>query len=184
MESMPHHGMSSSSPTASSNKTEVGGMGMASVFSTDTRVTLFFTEWKTTTVAAYVATVISLFLLTLFNRFLAALRYQIERAWSGQAQSRNMLSSPPTGRNRRALFKAKASPIPTYILRQNNPEWDPLTSEEGEDDWSTTQEQSDNKHMSSCKIYGDWQSSGPWSLKKDGIRAILEFSRALIGYLL
>lgn len=158
-------------------------MAMASVFSTNIRVTLFFTAWTTTTVAAYAATVAFLFLLTLFNRFLAALRAQIERAWSEQVQSRNTLSAPPTGRNRRALFKVKASPIPTYMLRQNNPERDPLTNEEDGDDWLISQEQSD-KNMSIRKIYGHWQPSGPWSLEQDGIRAFMEFLRALVGYLL
>ncbi|KAL6798834.1 Ctr copper transporter family protein [Trichoderma sp. SZMC 28013] len=161
----------------------MGGMGMSSVFSTNIRVTLFFTEWTTTTVAAYVGTIIFLFCLTIFNRFLGALRFQTERAWSGQIRSRNLLSTPPVGRNRRALFKAKASPIPTYILRQNNPEVDPLTSEESGDEWSTSRDQSD-KRISIRKIFGNWQPSAPWSLKKDGIRAIMEFTRTLIGYLL
>jgi hypothetical protein len=158
-------------------------MGMPSVFSNNIRVTLFFTEWSTTTVAAYVATVIFLFLLTLFNRFLAALSSQIEQAWSEQVQSRNTLSAPPAGRNRRAIFKAKASPIPTYILKQDTPEWDPLTNEEGGDDWLDSQEQSE-KNMPVRKTYRYWQPSRPWSLKQDGIKAFLEFSRALIGYLL
>lgn len=182
---MQHHAMASSTPTAPSNKTggQGGGMGMASVFSTNIHVTLFFTEWTTTTVAAYVATVMFLFFLTLFNRFLAALRYQLERVWSRQAQSRNILSAAPTGRKRRAFLKAKASPIPTYMLRQENSEWESLTNEEGGDDWSICQEQS-NKNMSIYQTYGHWQPTGPWSIKKDSIRAIMEFSRALIGYLL
>lgn len=180
---MHHHAMASSVPSAPSNETGMEGMGMSSVFSTNNRVTLFFTEWTTTTVAAYIATIIFLFCLTLFNRFLGALRFQTERAWSGQTRSRNLLSTPPIGRNRRALFKAKASPIPTYILRQSNPEGDPLTSEESGDEWSTSRDQSDNR-MSIRKIFGNWQSSAPWSLKRDGIRALMEFTRALIGYLL
>lgn len=183
---MHHDAMASSMPSAPSNETEMGGMGgmgMSSVFSTNIRVTLFFTEWTTTTVAAYVGTIIFLFCLTIFNRFLGALRFQTERAWSGQIRSRNLLSTPPVGRNRRALFKAKASPIPTYILRQNNPEVDPLTSEESGDEWSTSRDQSD-KRISIRKIFGNWQPSAPWSLKKDGIRAIMEFTRTLIGYLL
>lgn len=143
MESMHHHAMASSVPSAPSNETGMGGMGMSSVFSTNLRVTLFFTEWTTTTVAAYIATIIFLFCLTLFNRFLGALRFQAERAWSSQTRSRNLLSTPPIGRNRRALFKAKASPIPTYILRQSNPEGDPLTSEESGDEWSSSRDQSD-----------------------------------------
>jgi len=31
---------------------------------------------------------------------------------------------------------------------------------------------------------GFWRPSAPWSVSRDGIRAVLEFVRALIGYIL
>lgn len=49
-------------------------MDMASRFSTDTELTLFFIGWETTTPGAYFGTLVLLFALTVFTRFLAAWR--------------------------------------------------------------------------------------------------------------
>ena len=185
MESMDDNIMASHEPAASVDK--MAGMGMSTTFSTGTRVTLFFTEWTTTTIAAYVATVICLFFLTLLNRFLGALKFQTERAWLDQTQKRNTLLLPPGGRNTRPFFKAKSSPIPPYMIRENDPECDPLTTQtngESADVWSPKEQDPVSRHMSLRGMLGSWRPSGRWNIKKDGLRAILEFTRAFIGYIL
>ena len=177
--------MTSHEPATSVGK--MTGMSMSTIFSTDTRVTLFFTEWTTTTIAAYVATIICLFFLTLLNRFLGALKFQTERAWLDQAQKRNTLLLPPGGRNGRTFFKAKSSPIPPYMIKENDPECDPLTSQtngESADAWSSNEKDPATRRLSLRWMFGYWQPSGRWNIKKDGLRAIMEFARAFIGYIL
>ncbi|KIM98427.1 hypothetical protein OIDMADRAFT_20079 [Oidiodendron maius Zn] len=177
--------MASHEPAASFDK--MAGMSMSTAFSTGTRVTLFFTEWTTTTIAAYVATIICLFFLTLLNRFLGALKFQTERAWLDQTQKRNTLLLPPGGRNTRPFFKAKSSPIPPYMIRENDSECDPLTVQmngESANVWSPKEQGPVSRRMTLRWMLGDWQPSGRWNIKKDGLRAILEFTRAFIGYIL
>lgn len=164
-------------------------MSMSTIFSTNTRVTLFFTEWTTTTIAGYLATIACLFFLTLLNRFLSALRFQTERAWLAQAQDEGFsLLSPGSNRGRRGL-KAKSSPIPPHLLRGDS-ECDPLNNSSGgqpEGSWATAEKEQDTRHKSRfppIRIFSSWQPSGHWSFKKDGIRAFMEFARAFIGYIL
>lgn len=185
---MNHDAMASPEPPAMSDKMETGGMGMLTIFSTNTYVTLFFIGWTTTTVASYIATIIGLFLLAVLNRFLGAVKFQTERAWLEQAQKRNILPPLRTGRNSRLFFKAKLSPVPASMARGDDLECDPLTSPtDGElgDEWSTPKEQNSWRQcVSFPRILGDWQPSARWSVKKDGLRAVMEFTRAFIGYIL
>ncbi|KFY08810.1 hypothetical protein V492_05888 [Pseudogymnoascus sp. VKM F-4246] len=186
---MDHGATGSLKPPAMSDKMEMGGMSMSTIFNTDTHVTLFFMGWTTTTVASYIATIICLFLLTVFNRFLGAVKFQTERAWLELEPARKMNILPPLSsvRNSRRFFKAKLSPIPTSMNRDNDLECDSLTSPtDGElgDEWSASKTQNSwYQCMSLPRIFGDWQPSSRWSVKKDGLRAVLEFSRAFIGML-
>ncbi|OBT80092.1 hypothetical protein VF21_01072 [Pseudogymnoascus sp. 05NY08] len=174
-----------------SDKMQMGGMSMSTIFSTGTHITLFFVGWTTTTIASYIATIICLFLLAIFNRFLGAVKFQTERAWLEQARKTNMLPPLQTVRNSRLLFKAKLSPLPTSMGRDNDLECDPLTSRtDGElgDEWSAPKAQKAQSSWREClsfrRILGDWQPSARWSVKKDGLRAVMEFTRAFIGYIL
>jgi hypothetical protein len=188
MELMNHDSMASPKPPAMSDKMETGGMSMSTILSTGTHVTLFFKGWTTTTVASYIATIICLFFLAILNRLLGAVKFQTERAWLEQARKGNMLPPLRTVRNSRLLFKAKLSPLPTSIARDDDLECDPLTSPtDGElgDEWSTPKEQNSWRECESFRrILGDWQPSARWSVKKDGLRAVMEFTRAFIGYIL
>ena len=188
MESMNHDAMASPEPPAMSDNMEMGGMSMSTIFSTNTHVTLFFVGWTTTTVTSYIATIICLFLLAVFNRFLGAVKFQTERAWLDQARKTNMLPPLRITRDNRLFFKAKLSPVPNSMARDDDLESDPLTSPtDGElgDEWSTPKEQKSwRQRMSFRGILGDWQPSARWSVKKDGLRAIMEFTRAFIGYIL
>ncbi|OBT56466.1 hypothetical protein VE04_02957 [Pseudogymnoascus sp. 24MN13] len=171
-----------------SDKMEMGAMSMSTIFSTGTHVTLFFKEWSTTTVSSYIATIICLFLLAVLNRFLGAVKFQTERAWLEQARKTNMLPPLRIVRNSRLLFKAKLSPLPTSIARDDDLECDPLTSPtDGElgDEWCTPKEHNSQRQCAPFRrILGDWQPSARWSVKKDGLRAVMEFIRAFIGYIL
>jgi hypothetical protein len=188
MESMNHDTMASLKPPEMSDKMEMGAMSMSTIFSTGTHVTLFFKEWSTTTVSSYIATIICLFLLAVLNRFLGAVKFQTERAWLEQARKTNMLPPLRIVRNSRLLFKAKLSPLPTSIARDDDLECDPLTSPtDGElgDEWCTPKEHNSQRQCAPFRrILGDWQPSARWSVKKDGLRAVMEFIRAFIGYIL
>lgn len=102
-----------------------------------------FTEWTTTTVAAYIGTIICLFILTILNRFLGALKFQIERAWLDKPQTGTMFPVSPRGSNARSFFKAKTSPMPPYLIREDDSECDPLAPSgprEPADKWSLLKE--------------------------------------------
>ncbi|KFX90919.1 hypothetical protein V490_06180 [Pseudogymnoascus sp. VKM F-3557] len=188
MELMNHDAMASPKAPAMSDAMEMGGMSMSTIFNTNTHVTLFFIGWSTTTVASYIATIICLFLLTIFNRFLAAVKFQTERAWLEQAQTRNILPPLRSVRNGRLFFKAKLSPVPTSMIQDNDLECDPLTSPtdgELDEEWSIPKVQKPwYRRLSLRRIFGNWQPSTRWSVKKDGLRAVLELIRAFIGYIL
>ncbi|PVI00913.1 hypothetical protein DM02DRAFT_592098 [Periconia macrospinosa] len=90
----------------SSSATTMSG-AMTNTFSTTTLVTLWFTDWTTNTPSAYAFTLIFLFALGIFNRFLAALKTQLERRWdeveserderSGAKEELEPLSPVPVG---------------------------------------------------------------------------------------
>lgn len=185
---MNHDAIVSPEPPGMSDNMEMGGTGMSTIFSTNTHVTLLFVGWTTTTVASYIATIISLFLLAVFNRFLGVVKFQTERVWVEQARKTNMLPPLRIVRDNRLFFKAKLSPVPTSVARDDDLESDPLTSPtDGEvgDEWSMPKGQNSWRQcVSFRRILGDWQPSARWSVKKDGLRAIMEFTRAFIGYIL
>ncbi|OQD81774.1 hypothetical protein PENANT_c025G08626 [Penicillium antarcticum] len=89
-------------------------MGMASTFSTSTTVTLLFTGWKTTTPTQYTLTLLLLLLLAIFNRFLGALKFQLEQAWAQHGLVPPALELTAI-HSRGDIHKAKLSPLPNYI---------------------------------------------------------------------
>ena len=171
--------------TVSTSRTPMTSMGtmnamsgMASTFSVNTRVTLFFTEWTTTTPTTYVLTIFFLFFLGMLNRFLGALKSQLERRWKDQHPIAPHLeaSTKSDGALRghvrkwsRALGSQNLAPRDEEEIEPLSPA--PLPMNEME------------KHATKQgKQF--WIPSVPWSIKSDGIRALLEFIRALIGYIL
>jgi hypothetical protein len=132
--------------------------GMSSSFSTDTRVTLWFPEWTTTTPAAYAFTLIFLFSLGIFNRFLAALRAQLDRRWKTEVNSAAQQSATAAYGDeddaRRLLTPA-------------------LSGQEDEQN---------EKYKETNRSF--WVPVAPFSVKRDGVRALLEFTRVLIAYVL
>lgn len=173
-----------SQPPLSTSTASVASMdsmsGMASTFSVNTRVTLFFTEWTTNTPATYVLTIFFLFFLGIFNRFLGALKSQLERRWrEKQAKKTDVIADGAVkgaserlrGHKRKwslALRQPNLTPNDEEEIEPLSP-MPPLVNKEIE------------QHSSRKRF---WTPSAPWNIKHDGTRSLLEFIRALIGYIL
>ncbi|QQK44558.1 Protein RER1 [Penicillium digitatum] len=165
-------------------------MNMPLGFSTSTQITILFRGWTTTTVTQYIFTLAFLFLLAIFNRFLGALKFQLEQSWSQHVASPPALLLAPVN-SRHGIRKAKLSPLPDYIRVHGDENLE-------EETLLVLQKDNDTQSMSARHLKGDsprkrtslkrllpsWKASGTWSLRKDGTRAVLECVRALIGYFL
>jgi hypothetical protein len=161
--------------------------GMASTFSTSTRVTLWFTEWTTTTPTTYVLTIFFLFLLGIFNRFLGALKSQLERKWKMQHASQHTSKQTihvDKSVNRRNQGHARQwsrafRPQPLRLDGPDQEETEPLSPAL---DLQHAEEKGVQRDLGASRTF--WAANAPWSVKRDGISATLEFIRALIGYIL
>jgi hypothetical protein len=149
-------GMNMDMPTAPA-ETGMPMSGMATVFSANTRVTLWFAQWVTNTPAAYASTLLFLFALGLFNRFLAALKTQLERKWD---DSTNGNGAYPSLHSNAEEELEPLSPMPR------------------------TEDGDRVEKASLVRKRGFWVANAPWSAKSDGVRALFEFTRAVIGYIL
>ncbi|CAG8003335.1 unnamed protein product [Penicillium salamii] len=138
-------------------------MRMPFVFSTDTKITIFFPGWTTSSITQYILTLVFLFVLAILNRFLGAFRFQLEQAWSNRESRLRKVEAEVSG-NRPP--KSKRNPLPVY-------------TQVNESDDSVSAGREDSR-----RGFYAWKSSGPWGLRKDGTRALLEFGRAFIGYVL
>ncbi|CAG8890740.1 unnamed protein product [Penicillium egyptiacum] len=164
-------------------------MNMPAVFSASTEITILFTGWTTSTTTQYVFTLAFLFLLAIFNRFLGALKFQLEKSWSHHAASPPTLLLAPVNPRQR-IRKAKLSPLPDYMRIHGDEDPDeetlPVSTNDETQRMSMRHLKRDgprNKTSLQCML-PSWKASGMWSLRKDGTRALLECVRALIGYLL
>ncbi|KAF2866392.1 Ctr copper transporter family-domain-containing protein [Massariosphaeria phaeospora] len=159
---------------------------MSSTFSINTHVTLFFTDWTTTTPAAYAFTILFLFCLGLLNRFLGALKTQLERRW-GEPQVRapppplreKSVTSHAHTRGHSRSWSRRLRPEPPLRLEDEEQETVPLSPAPVESEMLALAEPDRGAGKR-----GFWIPSGPWGIRRDGARALLEFSRALIGYVL
>ncbi|KAJ5373092.1 Retrieval of early ER protein Rer1 [Penicillium concentricum] len=163
-------------------------MAMPAVFSTSTQITILFTGWTTSTTTQYVFTLVFLFLLAIFNRFLGALKFQLEKSWSQHPSTPQTLLLAPVNR-RHNIRKAKLSPLPDYIrVHENDPEEESLPISNNDTETRSTSgnlKRDDPRNRTSLKcLLPSWKASGTWSLRKDGTRGLLECVRALIGYFL
>jgi hypothetical protein len=157
-------------------------MNMPAVFSTSTQITVLFTGWTTSTATQYVLTLVFLFLLAILNRFLSALKFQLEQSWAHNDSTRTLNPAPI---HRRDIQKAKRSPLPTYmrVNRNEDPEEEsPLNDDT--DKITTGLLEKDSRKRVSLKQLFSWKASGHWSLWTDGTRALIESVRASIGFLL
>ncbi|KAJ5645842.1 copper transporter crmD [Penicillium lividum] len=98
-------------------------MSMPVIFNLSTKVTILFSWWSTTTVISYVLTLLLLFLLACFNRFLGILKLQLHQRPNDLNHDLNdvpdltLLLSRWT-RNRNS--KDRMSPLPPQVVFNNN----------------------------------------------------------------
>jgi hypothetical protein len=159
--------------------------GMSSTFSSSIRVTLWFTTWTTTTPATYFLTVLFLFFLGMLNRFLGALKSQLDRKWQKQHSSAATFAGstekPPSAgfRGHTRQWSRALRPQPVRLEEPDGQETQPLSPAVQA---QQTDDETDAEPATKRRTF--WVANAPWSIKKDGISAALEFVRALIGYIL
>jgi len=162
--------------------------GMTSTFSTGTRVTLWFTGWTTTTTTTYVLAIFLLFFLGILNRFLGALKSQLEKRWNTQhgtetastlrVYAKKTVDSSIIGHTRKW----------SHVLRGEHRKLEELDKEEVEPLTPTSadvledEERGIKARPKTSHVF--WVAHAPWRIDRDGISAGLEFVRALIGYVL
>ncbi|KAL6703579.1 hypothetical protein ACN47E_009524 [Coniothyrium glycines] len=159
--------------------------GMSSTFSASTRVTLWFADWTTTSTAAYALAIFFLFSLGMCNRFLGALRSQLERKWKDQrevdASSRSkqekMMQDNSSGRRHARQWSLALRTQPVRLQHAEEHESEPLSP-------AIQTHRGDETGARKPAQRTFWLPNAPWSVKRDGISALLEFTRALIGYVL
>lgn len=165
---------------------------MSTVFNTSIEITLFFRGWTTTTATSYTVTLIFLFALAVFNRFLGVLKFQLDVKHTELAEKGVPKLQLPTARRRRhAVPKDRVSPLPRYVaVAENDPENEasfPSAPFLGPDyertrdglSFSPTQEP-----QGSLAQRGWWSVCRRWSWRRDGTSSLLEGLRALVGYAL
>jgi hypothetical protein len=178
------------------------GMDIASTFSTNTNLTLFFIGWKTTTPGAYFGTLVFLFILTVFTRFLTAWRRQLDLYWARVTQMeiekrrdspKNLKSKHVQQQDESELQTLSQS---TTVCSDSGDSRVTQFSREKDTNASNCYDNSSNASVyassyASVSELGEgsatrkrWQASNPWTLKIDGPRALMEFIRAFIGYIL
>jgi hypothetical protein len=157
--------------------------GMSSTFSSSTRVTLWFTNWTTTTTATYVLSMLFLFSLGMLNRFLGALKSQLERKWGEKrdiAQAKQKEHEKQSIRGHARQWSRALRQQPVRLEEPDGKETEPLSPMTRPNDV----EVGDKEMVQTHQRRKFWVASAPWSIKKDGVSALLEFVRALIGYIL
>lgn len=179
----------SNGPPVQSSAPKMASMpGMSTTFSSNTHVTLWFAGWTTNTTTTYVLTIIFLFSLGLFNRFLGAVKSQLERMWSAQRDFDTEVkyatkSEAPNDHSFRGHVRQWSRALRTPRMRledsgiQETEPLSPLPSTQ-----RTQEKDVERRHVS--KHRGFWVANAPWSPQRDTVRAVLEFTRAFIGYVL
>ncbi|KAH7075433.1 Ctr copper transporter [Paraphoma chrysanthemicola] len=174
-------------PSAGPISTMKSMPGMSSTFSASTRVTLWFTDWTTTSAATYFLTILFLFCLGMMNRFLGALKIQLERKWKAERIfGRSTASSDGTEkpsdhslRGHARQWSRALRPQPVRLEEPQGQETEPLSPAV-----RTTHSDEEDTKPRLGRSRRLLVPNAPWSLKRDGISAALEFIRALLGYIL
>jgi hypothetical protein len=162
--------------------------GMPSTFTVNTRVTLWFTGWTTTTTAAYVSSLFFIFILGLFSRLLGALKSQLGRRWREKQDivraSSDVFNVEKVDRHdfhhrSRKWYHAFSTRPSRPEGEQQQHEIEPLSpTTQG------AQAMGEDVEGSRQQRRRPWTACAPWNVKKNGINAILEVVQSLIGYLL
>lgn len=177
---MNHDHLSATNPAQNGTAGTGMAMTMMSTFSTSTQVTLFFSDWTTDTPAKYFGTLVFLFVVTLFNRFLGAWRSQLGHKWandSAEARREAELHRRYKRNGAKVEHQSHSMSVEFDEVAPLSPPPPGMDVENG------------GKHGSKTPGWmavfgGRWQAGNPWRFNIDCPRALLEGLRALIGYLL
>lgn len=173
-------------------------MAMSAVFTTGTHITLFFSNWETSSIATYLLTLLLLFFLAWFNRFLSVLRFQLDTKARSTPSTPDLPELEPVTvwRRRRFMDKDRLSPLPRGTEHDKpNPGSDPHchvapSSEEPDEaeQVGLVSRRSGKLHNWGARplhfLYSAWVPSEAWSWRRDGLRSFLEGLRAFVGYIL
>ncbi|KAH8702399.1 Ctr copper transporter [Talaromyces proteolyticus] len=208
---MDHMHQPPSDSSATSKSSGAMAMGMSSIFTSETRITLLFVGWEVETLRAYILTLVFIFMLAILNRFLGALRFQLEKKWTQSLARKGDQSLTPLSITQRRYAdnlrqKERLSPLPKYrTLRNEHKMQDGLSdlgplnfhrdTDDNYDECEDNHLPEDNQRRASRVALWlinvttylpslNWTPSATWSWKRDGARSVLECCRALIGYIL
>jgi hypothetical protein len=162
----------------------ISNMHMQTTFNMDYRVTILFSGWKTTTISQYILTLLFLFLLAILNRFLGVLRFQLRK--SRYNRFSNLVPSPIEASPYREHYvhKAKASPLPQYAPLADEEDLTPKPLPLQSDRNDEIDRNKEHRFARSYHYFTSWETLQPWRLSQDGLGAVLELTRALVGYVL
>ncbi|KAJ6109857.1 copper transporter crmD [Penicillium sp. IBT 16267x] len=98
-------------------------MAMQMVFTLNTKVTILFSWWTTTTVISYVLTLLLLFVLACINRFLGILKLQLDQRPNNldhEVSDMPKLALPLARWTRNRNSKDRMSPLPPHVEVNHN----------------------------------------------------------------
>ncbi|GIK01779.1 hypothetical protein Aspvir_005820 [Aspergillus viridinutans] len=168
------------------------GMAMSTVFDTSTEITLFFCSWTTTTTSSYTITLIFLFAMAVFNRFLGVLKFQLDMKHTEPVEREvPKLQLAPSRRRRHAIPKDRMSPLPQYMkVAGTDPDHEasfpsaPFLEAHPErtcDGLAASLIQEPQSPLAERRWGNVYRR---WSWRRDGTSSVLEGLRALVGYAL
>ncbi|GFG09685.1 protein P80 [Aspergillus udagawae] len=167
-------------------------MAMSTVFETSTEITLFVRGWTTTTATSYTFTLIFLFALAMFNRFLGVLKFQLDVKHTEPVERDVPKLQLLTARRRRhAIPKDRLSPLPRYMaVAETDSDHEasfPSAPFLGPDPERTRDGLFSNLTQKPQGLLAErrwWSAYRRWSWRRDGTSSLLEGLRALVGYAL
>jgi hypothetical protein len=121
----------------------------------------------------------------MLNRFLGALKSQLDRKWQKRHSNTAVFASnaekPSSSgiRGHTRQWSRALRPQPVRLEEPDGQETQPLSPAVQA---QRADDETDAKPTPKPRTF--WVANAPWSIKKDGISAALEFIRALIGYIL
>ncbi|KAK0653784.1 hypothetical protein DIS24_g5760 [Lasiodiplodia hormozganensis] len=195
-----------SSTMSDSTTMTMPAMTMAMTFSSSTTVTLLFAGCTTTTPAAYAGALLLLFALSVFHRFLGAVRTQLERtAWWHGDDGNNRATTTTSAEDgkkvgwwRRVRRLSGGGGVDKRVRGNDDYDVEGGAASEEREPLSPRPVESAGMAVAVADGYGDddakkkkvkaaagfWTPSGPWRVGRDGTRSTLECGRAALGYLL
>ncbi|KAJ5758449.1 copper transporter crmD [Penicillium odoratum] len=157
-------------------------MSMPMIFSLSTKVTILFSWWSTTTVISYVLTLLLLFLLACFNRFLGILKLLHQRPNDLYHEIHDVpnLTLPLSRWTRNPNANDRMSPLPPQVVFNDN-DTDRYDAFPTAPLLGPTSQPYSNQYDESSQP-SSYRSHRKLNWQHDGTSSLLEGLRALIGY--